>query len=334
MPVRRAAIVLVLVALLAAPVAAHGNYVSVDAQVSTDGTVRVEFGVILTDGFVVLHRDDDGAPGDVVGQRRIDGYRIFDYPVNLTESYWERVSGSTTLWVVLHRDTGDGEFTPGEDPPLTALTSDRLVADRIRLGKSRAGSTYIGAEGEQPQTVTGNHVTIRSVRLPDDGYVVVRTDDDGEPGRIVGTRQLGAGRHERVRIPINQSADEEGSAGFRFWAIVHGSDGDAIFEPAADPAVMAGDTRVMTRFVIDRMQPAGDTTATGGRSPTASPNDAVAVITASPEPDCAGAAEAGATGETETLCPSTTPASHPGFGVLATAVGIGLALLIATRRSD
>ena len=157
---RLAAAVLLALLLATVPVAAHGNYVSADPQLSADGTVRIELAVVLTDGFLVIRADDDGAPGEPVGHREFEGAIRHDYRVELEERYWANVSAAEPLWVVLHRDDGDGRFELGEDPVET--TGGRQVRDRFALGRSDAGPVNVIAERDVPQETDRNRVTVRT----------------------------------------------------------------------------------------------------------------------------------------------------------------------------
>jgi hypothetical protein len=55
------------------PVAAHLNHVSVDDQVSDDGTLLVET-AYLSEGsswYVVVHADNGSGPGQAIGHRTL-----------------------------------------------------------------------------------------------------------------------------------------------------------------------------------------------------------------------------------------------------------------------
>lgn len=249
---RRVVVVVLVLALLAVPVAAHGNYVSADPQVSADGTVQIELAVVVTDAFVVLHTDDNGSIGRPVGHGSFDGYIAHDLAVELDAGYWASVSGNASLWVALHHDDGDGEFEPEDDPVLTAGSTDEPVADRLAVRRGDTGAVNVIAERDQPQETDDNVVTIRAVRLASDGYVVIRADEQGGPGRVVGAKALAAGEHTDVTVTIDETFYERRPESFNLWAVVHGSDGDGAFDADADPAVVVGEHRVMSRFAVER----------------------------------------------------------------------------------
>lgn len=364
---RRAVLVILGLSLLAVPVAAHGNYVSTDSQVSADGTVRMELTVILADGFVVLHADAGGEPGEPVGHGAIEPFVHPDYAVDVDAGWWANRTGNVSLWAVLHHDDGDGEFHPSDDPPLRTGADDRLVADRFAVRKAAAGPTNVMAEREKAQATGTNVVTIRRVRLASDGYVVIRAAEAG-PGRIVGQRALPAGNHSSVNVTIDETFYERRPEDFKLWAVVHASDGDDTFEPAEDPAVRVGNGTVMTRFAVERTDPIeqtptpeatptaktaaphtvtetpthhGDhehTTATSGHgdhdhSPTATQEAGHDDHDHTHEGETATTARSGEDGHDHTHSETATASpGQPGFGVGLAVLGVLLAGLLAYRR--
>jgi hypothetical protein len=93
-----------------------GPRVTADDQPVVDGTVSVAVAAVPGPAFVVLHRDEGGAPGPVVGHAEVDAGDHEAVRVTLDED----VSDGATLWAMLHTDAGERgvyEF-PGPDVPL------------------------------------------------------------------------------------------------------------------------------------------------------------------------------------------------------------------------
>lgn len=273
---RHAGLLLLLLAVLAVPAAAHGNYVAADAQVSDDGTVRVELVVLVTDGHLVLHANDGGEPGPVIGHRELgDGFVHADIPMQIDPAFWANKSGNMTIWAVLHGDDGDETFDTSEDPPLNTTTNGSVAAAQFIVGKHAGGGYYVGAEADHGQETGTNTVQVRRVELATDGYLVVRADQDGEAGHTVGSRSLASGIHENVTVKIDEGFYEHRPERFMLWAALHRSDGDAAFEPDADQPVTVGDSMVMTRFAVHRTDEIEHTpTDAGGETATGTEEDA------------------------------------------------------------
>jgi hypothetical protein len=251
----RALITVLLVAGLlvvgVAPASAHGNHVTADAQVSADSTVAIESLFLLEEGFVVLHADNGGEPGRVIGQRALDSGFQVDVPVEMNEDYWGQQNGTTTVWAVLHHDSNsDGTFDPGTDEQLSLL--DRVVGTRFTVRKSETDNTSVTAAGFKAQTMGGPSVTVRRVALAQPGYVVVSANDDGSLGAVVGQQALDAGVHENVTVDINPSFYEAEGEQFRLWAGAHTSDSDGSFEASEDPPVLVNGTPVATILPVQK----------------------------------------------------------------------------------
>lgn len=253
MQTRRAlalAAALVVAATVPLPAAAHVNHVEVDPQVSPDGTVVVETAFVASDGFLVLHRGDDGEPGAPVGHvpiSRADGFQT-DVEVTVDEDVWANWTAGS-LWVVLHDDDGDGTFEPDEDRAVP--TFGRTAATGVTVAKGdRALVTAVTDTPQRPDDAT---ITVRRAVLPRDGQLLVR---DASDGRVLGRTNLSAGPHEGVTVELDQSS-VEGRDGLTLEAVVAGPDG----EPAT-----AGEQAVATRFGV-RFGSGG--TATGGVVQTA-----------------------------------------------------------------
>lgn len=350
----RALVLLVALTLFVVPVAAHGNYVSADPQVSADGTVRVEFASVITDGFLVLHADDNGSVGRAVGHREFEGTLESDYAIELDEGYWANQSGNLTLWVVLHRDDGDGTFQPGEDPVQTSGSGDAPVAARFAVRKADSGPANVIAERDEPQTTDRNAVTLEAVRLGTDGYVVIRADESGAPGRVVGYRALTAGEHGPVNVTIDDAFYERRPEEFALWAVVHRGDGDGAFNASTDRAVTVGGSTVMSRFWVERTDPIERTptpeaTPTGTAtvdvhtdpSPTATPTpsgghgDHEHTHGPSTETTAAGSSDGhDHTHGSPTPGAATSTPGQPGLTAAAAVIGLLLAGLLAARRSE
>lgn len=93
--------------------------VTVSDQTSDGATVTVDE-VVADDtrAFVVIHADESGAPGDVLGHAEVP----YEGPTtDLTVTLDQPLDGSSTLWAMIHLDvdpTGIYEF-PGGDVPAT-----------------------------------------------------------------------------------------------------------------------------------------------------------------------------------------------------------------------
>jgi len=305
--------------VLAGAASRHGNHVSVDAQVSADGTVVVETAAWLASGFLVVRRDDGGQPGAPIGHAPLDGAASrTDVEVSVDQSVWEDWSGNRTLWAVIHFDDGDGQFDPATDRP--AVTRSPAAQQSFALGEGDAPARVLARQFD-PLALRDGRVTVRAVALEGDGHLVATAPDSDE---VVGTRRLAAGRHENVTLSLSDSFVADQDREFRLRLHAYRSDGDGSFGDGDRP-VRVGGSVVGTEVFVTPANASVDATAaprivTPG--PTATPPSGVATGTTPPATPATGG-------------PTGTAASGPGFSLLASLCALlaGVAVALARRRT-
>lgn len=312
---RRAALAALLaVALVASatPVAGHGNHVEVDSQHSTDGTVVVEAVRPLTDGFLVLHRADDGEVGEPIGHAAVemsDGFRQ-GVPVEMDDDAWADWPENGTLWVVFRADSNDnGEFDPGTDERASAFGA--ATGQAVTVAKSDKPASVVAERDRAQQTASATATVSRAV-LPEDGFLVLRTDSGGD-GRVVGTHALDAGAHDDVSVDFDASAFPENRTTVGLYAQLYADDGDGEFSEG-DRLVRAGDSPVSSYFLVWRVDEASATT---DGPVVQTPGDDGDVVTPTETSDTT-------TGESDT--------DVPGYGVVHAVAAVALAAVLLARR--
>jgi hypothetical protein len=309
----------VALAVVPAPASAHANHAAVDSQVTADGTILIEGAFLAIDkpGFVVAHAvDDDGEPGEPLAVRSVprrSGFRTalslqLD-PADLGED------GTRELWVVLHQDANsDGEFDPGTDNALSFF--GQLAGERATIATG-AAPAYVAAERFSPQSIGDGSVEVVAAALPDDGYLVVRSEAGGEPGPVVGHVALAAGEHTDVTVPLDPPAGSDGTA--RLHAELYTDDGDGRFDPESDSQVRAGGEPVGTVFTVN-------TTASTTATPSGGATTETAIVnTPTPTP-----ATATTTAPAEG---ASTTGGQPGLTPLVAVLAVVAAGLLAARAA-
>lgn len=86
-----------------------------------------------------------------------------------------------------------------------------------------------------PQVSANGTVVVEEAVLSMDGYLVLRADDDGEPGQVVGVRPLDSGRHRGVTVQADAAFWSKVNRSVSLWAVLHADaeEGDG-FDPAVD----------------------------------------------------------------------------------------------------
>lgn len=315
-------VVLALLATVPAPVGAHANHVDADPQVVADGRVVVETALTTTDGWIVLHADDDGTPGAPIGHTAIsdEGGIKTDVPVPIDEAVWHNWSGTREVWVTLHRNAGGSGFDPAEDEQIVSFGDP--VGTRITVRKARR-SAHVLVAGFSPQETFDRNVSIRRVTLPSKGYLVVHNDTGETPGGIVGVRPLNAGGHENVSVTLEEEFFASQGSQLTLWAVAYTDDGDGTFDDN-DRQVRAADRPVGSKFgVKKRGEALNETTAPPNPTPAGTPD--------SPRPTPVSPTESRsqATGTTADTDSPTSAVGSPGFGGVGVVFAVVLALVIA-----
>lgn len=70
-------------------------------------------------GFVVIHEDQAGAPGAILGQ---SGLLAAGESENVSITLTRATQDQETLYAMIHLDNGDGSFDPAQDVPATDST--------------------------------------------------------------------------------------------------------------------------------------------------------------------------------------------------------------------
>lgn len=126
----------VLAAPLVLPLGAFAQMtpsVSVSDQEVKDGMVTVSRTVAAQDGWMTVHKDQDGKPGPVIGFTAVQTGENENVQVKLDED----LMGETRLWAMLHVDEGTKgtyEF-PGADVP--AKVGDDIVMQQFTASPAR-----------------------------------------------------------------------------------------------------------------------------------------------------------------------------------------------------
>ncbi|RPI78255.1 MAG: hypothetical protein EHM41_25725, partial [Chloroflexi bacterium] len=174
--------------------------VSVTNQELVDGAVTIP--VIVSDGrgWMVIHIDDGGSPGEVIGVAPVADGSSADVlvPIDVTKA-------TESLFAMLHTDAGTPfsyDF-PGDDVPVMA--GDQMVNVRF------------GLEGEIPTELVpavvtldqplgdDNSVLVPAVLSQAEGWLVIHADANGGPGPVLGWAPVVAGLNTNVAIDLGEN---------------------------------------------------------------------------------------------------------------------------------
>lgn len=221
--------------------------VAVNDQDVEDGTVVVQEVVSDGPGWIVIHQEEEGAPGPVIGQAAVSDGTNENVSVEI-----DAAEATETLFAMLHTDTGEEgtyEF-PDADPPVSV--DDQIVLQPFTLGGGLPPSVVV-----RDQAIEAGTVTIKQVFAADPGWLVVHADQDDAPGPVVGQAAVEAGFNQDVEVEIDTAAATD-----QLWAMLHLDEDEMdVYEfPGGDPPVSVDDEIVVDPFMIT-----GDEAAMAGQ---------------------------------------------------------------------
>ncbi len=165
---------------------------TVSAQdILEDGLVRIDSVYAPGPGWVVIHAQEAGAIGSVLGATFVKPGATDDVVVRIP---WRE--GTPTLYAMLHEDVGrEQRFDyPEEDLPMLSI-GNPVVAE--------IEATYPPDVVVFDQPVIDDHIVVERVISNGPGWLVVYADDgNGSPGIIIGSAALADGLNEAVSVGL------------------------------------------------------------------------------------------------------------------------------------
>jgi hypothetical protein len=103
----------------------------------------------------------------------------------------------------------------------------------------------------------GNTVTIPASVLSQGGYIVIHENNNGAPGKVIGvSAYLNPGENNNVSIKLSRASKNNE----QLFAMLHGDNGNKIFDESDDMPIKKDDIPVLMKFNIDKDTPAFDQT--------------------------------------------------------------------------
>lgn len=218
--------------------------VSVSDQEITESSVIVPLVVSDVQGWIVIHADNDGSPGPVIGFAGVAQGENSDVEVEID------LAGATeTLYAMLHVDAGNaGEYEfPGDDGPVSVegkvVNKPFIITDGLMIEPSIS---------VVDQDISEGSLNIPEVSSDGPGWVVIHTQIDGVPGPVIGYAAVAHGVNRDVAVDIDPATATE-----TLYAMLHvdaGTVGEYEF-PGEDAPATVGDQVVVKPFKVTGLPP-------------------------------------------------------------------------------
>lgn len=242
-----------------APAGAGGNAISVRAQDATIGRVIVDSVSANQPAWLLIRRDANGAPGTVLGTAAVPAGQTSSVVVNIrTTTNNGGDALSSALWATLAPggytiNPGTGGYDDlAQRPVLAATTFASTLAGGASGGSNSAAvaqsgtnattggvtsptssgaASGAGTTGASPisapaapiaaraQDATNGQVSIDSVNAAQAGWLLIRRDQGGAPGQVLGFAPVYQGLNSNIRVAIRTTNDKgDNVIGSRLWA--------------------------------------------------------------------------------------------------------------------
>jgi LPXTG-motif cell wall-anchored protein len=240
----------------AAPARQDTPSVDVDNQSITNGTVVVAEATAAQDGWMVIHIDQNGNPGPVIGHTAVKKGENYKVAVKLERD----VPAGTKLWAMLHIDAGKiGTYEfPGPDAPVV-VNNDIVMKDFTTNTASGNPAAQPPAATEEAnagpasldvdnQALTNGSVVVAETNATQDGWMVIHVDQNGNPGPVIGHTAVKKGETYKVAVKLEQNV----APGAKLWAMLHIDAGKiGVYEfPGPDAPVVVNNDIVMKPLTI------------------------------------------------------------------------------------
>ena len=224
-----------------------------------DGVLTVPSITSAGDGWLVVHADNGGKPGPVLGYAAVSAGENSDVAIEV-----DAAAATETVHLMLHEDggvVGTYEF-PGADAPVMVDGAPAMMAFQVGApvtseaapaagGDAAAAmpampALVIDADPASLQIVDGV-LTVPSITSAGDGWLVVHADNGGKPGPVLGYAAVSAGENSDVAIEVDAAAATE-----TVHLMLH-EDGGVVgtYEfPGADAPVMVDGAPAMMAFQV------------------------------------------------------------------------------------
>jgi hypothetical protein len=213
---------------MTSPAAASANKIAVHAQNANFGQVMVDSVTAAQDGWLFIRQDNAGMPGRMLGYTPVHQGLNTNLTVDIRDTGDQGGDLVTaTLWATLVPD--DSALTPFSVPnPVIAEPGTDVFA--VAFGSEPAGAPAplagqlpttggVSAAAAAPkankisvQTQNANlgQVIVDSVTATQDGWLFIREDNNGMPGRMLGYTPVHQGLNTNLGVDIRTTGDQGG----------------------------------------------------------------------------------------------------------------------------
>ncbi len=188
--------------------------------------VTISQAVYDQNGFVVIHEDNGGAPGDVLGNSVLLSPGTTN---NISIQLNRNAIDGETLYAMLHKDNGDGIYTnPTDDPPVTDAGGNVVTPSFVVSLPQAPSAVTVKSQVADPVT----RVVVRNVVNAKAGFIIIHFADENNN---ISANVLGASDYLTAGDYDNVVANLDGAVlnGQLLFAMLHeDTNGNQVYDGA------------------------------------------------------------------------------------------------------
>lgn len=194
-----------------------------DQAIAENGVLTLAAAEFIEPTWVLIHADEDGEIGPVVGRRLMEPGVHENVPLTID---WRRAT--PVLYAVLHEDSGETGLMEFPDGDMPILWNGAPIVASFK-------ATYPPEVLVYDQPVIDGAITVERAISEGPGWVVIYNEAEGQPGFIIGTEALEDGLNEGITVALLEAAITP-----QLFARLHQDTeaGDAFNFPGQDPPVL------------------------------------------------------------------------------------------------
>jgi len=214
-------------------------------QAMGDGIITIDRVCSNGPGWIVIHADENGAPGSLVGYAAVQDGENMDVMVQVNSA-----AATETLHAMLHTDAGEiGTYEfPGDDTPVS-LDGSVVMMPFSLSGMMEEMDPSLEVSD---QAIENGNVSVDMVYSSGLGWIVIHADDNGSPGPVIGYAAVQDGETLDVMVEVDEDAATQ-----TLFAMLHtdaGQEGTYEFPGDDAPVSVDGNIVVMPFSVTGMME--------------------------------------------------------------------------------
>jgi hypothetical protein len=209
---------------MASPASASGNQIVVHAQNANLGQVMVDSVTAAQDGWLFIREDSNGGPGRMLGfapvHQGLNTNIVMD--IQTTGAYGNDMV-TATLWATLAPDASATTPLATPNPVIVEPGTDLIAAPfGSEPASAPAQAPTTGGISSPSNTPSANKITVRaqnanlgqvmvdSATAAQDGWLLIREDNSGVPGRMLGFAPVHQGLNTNIGVDIQTTGSQGG----------------------------------------------------------------------------------------------------------------------------